>query len=352
MNSRKRKRRGCSSSDSFATETTENAEIIQLKSLFSLSSLCFLWLFKLAVALPADPPMEINQLSDAIVARVNGKPILLSQMKQAAMDLEVPLSSLSVEGLRGEGFRKAITTLVDEELLVQAAQAQSLTSDDVEISRRVDAMIRRLTDKMGGAEPLARFLKSSNLTLESVRKMMVEREKRQDLIGGFIARHVQVTGDEIAEFRKRRGEAKEPIEEGLFGQIFFHCPKAEQLLPIGKAQLDKALLAAKDAGKEPSKFPQIARERTEDVEGRERGGMLGWLDPATLQEPLRKRVKTLNVNQVTEPIATDQGYHVLYLADWHSSRDLLFAEKFEQARVKLLESLRSSASIEIYPLKD
>ncbi|MBI3736379.1 peptidylprolyl isomerase [Candidatus Sumerlaeota bacterium] len=299
-------------------------------------------------AQPASPPPIT---SDAIIARVNGKPVLLSQIKEAALDLDLPVSSLTSEGLRGEGFRRAVTALVDEELLVQAAQKAEIPSDETELARRVDGMMRLLIERMGGEAAFDTFLKKSNLNLDSLRRTVLEREKRQDLAAAVVARRVKLNNAEVEEYRRKKDEAGEKSEEVNLAQILVLCPKSEQDTPAGKKLRQKALDAARQAGKDRTKFAELARKLSDDAATRERGGMLGWVDPKSLQEPLRKRVAEMSVNDISEPVATDLGFHVLFLMDRHSPHELLFAERFSAERTKLLESLRAEATIEIYPLR-
>ena len=77
---------------------------------------------------------------------------------------------------------------------------------------------------------------------------------------------------------------------------------------------------------------------------------LGWIDPNRLKPPLRDRIRTMRTGEVSEPILTEEGFHVVRLLDRHTPRDLLFGQRFVKERRKLLESLRAKASIEVYPL--
>lgn len=294
---------------------------------------------------------EQPALNEAIVARVNGKPILLSQLKETALDLDVPLTALTTEGLRGEGFRKAITRQIDDELLVQEARKEEIKPDDLDISRRVDAMIKRLIERSGGQQAFSNFLASSHLGMESLRKLLLDRLTRQDLASSVVAKRVRVGAEEIEAFTKKRREAGEDAEEVNLAQIFIQSPKDERATSIGKERLKLAVSVARQAGKDPQTFPKLAADHSDDPASKERGGLLGWVGPSALQPPLRERVATLQPNEVSEPVTTDTGYHVLYLIERRNARELLFGERFDAERAKLLESLRTQAAIEIYPLQ-
>lgn len=314
---------------------------------FFLFSLIFLAPTLSIVAQEPDPSILS---SDAIIARVNGKPILLSQLREAALDLDVPISSLTTGGIEGEGFRKAVTLLIDEELLVQEARKLELTTDETELTRRVDELIQRLVKRLGGETQFAEFLKKSHLSLAALRSAMLDRERRQDMAAGVVAARIKLNSAEVDAFRRKREEAGEAAEEALVAHILIRCLPSERDLPIGKKQFEKALGAAKEAGKDKALFGKLAHDISEDPATRERGGVLGWVNPTSLSAALSSRLSTMEEGEVSEPVASDQGWHVLYLIERHSPRDLLFGERFTEERTKLLEALRTNAVVEIYPL--
>lgn len=289
--------------------------------------------------------------SDAIIARVNGKPILLSQLREAALDLDLPISSLTSEGIEGDGFRQAVTLLIDEELLVQEATKLELKTDETELARRVDDLIQRLIKRLGGETQFAEFLKKSHLNLPALRSAMLERERRQDLAAGVIAGRIKLNSAEVDAFRRKREEAGEAAEEALVAHILIRCLPAERNLPNGKKQFEKALDASKKAAKDKALFGKLAYDLSEDPATRERGGVLGWVNPNSLSDALRSRLSTMSEGDVSEPVASDQGWHVLYLIERHSARDLLFGERFTEERAKFLESIRTDAVIEVYPIR-
>ncbi len=298
---------------------------------------------------PAQEVDAFRRLSDAVVGRVNGQAILLSDLGDAALDLDLPLAALTAQGLRGQGFRQAITLLIDETLLVQEATLQEIKIEEEEIARRVDRMIRRLADQIGGDEDLARFLKSRHLDVESLRSLLTKRERRKDQATAIVARRITLGNEDIEGFKRRRQAEGRPYEEVLLAQILIACPAEEQTTSLGAEQYQRALRIAQEAGREPERFGALARENSAEAVERERDGVLGWIDPTKLRQGLRRRVETMRPNEISEPVTTEQGFHILLLLDRRGPRDLLFAEKFEDERARLIESLRAKATIEIYP---
>lgn len=291
-----------------------------------------------------------EEWNDALVARVNGQPILLSHLKESAMELGVPLSGLMARGMKSEAFRRAITARVDEELLVQEAILEKIEMDEVELARRVEEQIQGLKARSGGDEGFVASLKTSQLTLDSLRRMLTRREKRRDQGVRVVARRIEIGSPELERFKRDQTAANEKYEEVLLAQILIRRPAGEASTDEAQEKLRLALLLSEELGHNPENFAQVAREKSEEPNGRTRGGLLGWIDPNRLKLPLRDRIQTMRPGEVSEPIITEEGFHVVRLLDRHTPRDLLFGQRFVEVRRELLESLRAKASIEIYPL--
>lgn len=290
--------------------------------------------------------------AEAIIARVNGTPILLSELREAALDQSIPLSALTAEGLRGDGFRRAITILVHELLLVQEAGLQEIKANEIEVTRRVEEMIQQLIKDQGGEGGFSQFLTRYQLTLDGLRRVLTERETRQELAARVVAKRVNVSSEEVEAFKTARQNEGRPSEETSLAQILIRCPRAEQQSKTGRELFQKAVGIASEAGRDRGAFAKEARTMNDDPAARERAGALGWIDPASLRPEIRDQVAKMEPGDISEPIATDEGYHILHLRGRHTARDMLFTEKFEIERRQLIEALQSRATINIYPLGD
>lgn len=296
-------------------------------------------------------PMESGTWSDSVVARVNGAPILYSELKEFAMEENLPLAGLTADGTRGEAFRRAMTARVDQTLLIQAANLESLEPDQLEVARRVDAFIAQRIDEAGGRAEFIQSLRGAQLNLESFRQLLVRRESQRQLASGIVSRRVTISSSELEAFKRQRREAGEPLEEVQLAQILIGCPSSEQGTEFGAEQYRRALDIAARAGRQPAAFSRIIADINTDPTGRESGGLIGWVEPSSLQPTLAAAVAKMRRGEVSEPVASDTGYHVLFVVDRRDARDMLYARRFEEERNRLIEELRAKAQIEIYPIE-
>lgn len=294
---------------------------------------------------------EPTAWNDSVVARVNGAPILFSELKEYALDQNLPLSGLKIDGLRGEAFRRAMTARVDQTLLVQAANLEDLTADELDVARRVDAFIAQRIDEAGGRARFLNRLREAQLNLDSFRSLLIKRETQRQLAAGIVQQRVTISTSELEAFEEELKKSGEPLEEVRLAQILVSCPPSEQGTELGDELFRRALDLAARAGRQPAAFSKILTEVNNDPTGRTRGGLLGWIDPTTLQPAIQEAVEKLHPGEVSPPVTTDRGHHVLFMIESRDARDKLFARKFEEQRNKLVNELRSKAQIEIYPVE-
>jgi len=73
-------------------------------------------------------------------------------------------------------------------------------------------------------------------------------------------------------------------------------------------------------------FTTLAKELSADVGSAESGGDLGFNDQGTFVEEFELAAQTLSVNQLSEPVKTEFGYHILKLLDIEAAVEPVFAD--------------------------
>lgn len=97
-----------------------------------------------------------------------------------------------------------------------------------------------------------------------------------------------------------------------------------------KLAFDRATKIASEAraGKD---FAAIAREQSDDVGSRAQGGDLGWLERGVTQPAFEEALFALEQGKVSDPVKTDEGYHVILLREVQAER----AKSFDEAKPEL-----------------
>ena len=73
-------------------------------------------------------------------------------------------------------------------------------------------------------------------------------------------------------------------------------------------------------------FEQLAREHSSDTGSAGRGGDVGVIRPGTMALPFEEAVFALDQGEVSEPVRTDYGWHVIRLTDLRESETKPFTE--------------------------
>ncbi|MHA6203832.1 SurA N-terminal domain-containing protein [Dyella soli] len=132
------------------------------------------------------------------------------------------------------------------------------------------------------------------------------------------------------ELKKRYEDQKQRFvqpEQRLVSHILVNVPK-NATPDQQKAALAKAEKIASEAT--PDSFAKLAEQSSEDLGSRRSGGDLGWLEKGVTNPAFDSALFALQKGQISKPVLSDEGYHVLWLRDVRSGEAKPFAEVREQ----------------------
>ena len=221
----------------------------------------------------------LAQDADTVVATVNGEAITLGQM----VAMRQGLDAQATQGLPDT----ALWDLMLDQMIRQTAVAQA-------------------------AEPLS---KRDTVALEI--------EKRAYLAGSVL--------EKIAAAEPDEAELKAAYDQAFGGQ-------AEPGVEYNAAHIlvktrEEAEAIAKQLA-EGADFGALAEEKSTDNSGPNKGD-LGWFQPEQMVAPFAEAVKALEKGQVSEPVETQFGWHVIKLNDTREVTPPAFEEIKEQLAVQV-----------------
>ncbi|RUL79699.1 SurA N-terminal domain-containing protein [Dyella choica] len=130
-------------------------------------------------------------------------------------------------------------------------------------------------------------------------------------------------------------------EEREVSHILINVPKnatpAQQ-----KAALEKAEKIASEAT--PANFTKLAQQDSDDLGSKLQGGDLGWLQKGVTNAAFDAAMFALQKDQISKPVLSDEGYHIIYLRDVRSGQ----TKPFEQVRDELLKEATSGERDRVY----
>ena len=130
-------------------------------------------------------------------------------------------------------------------------------------------------------------------------------------------------------------------EEREVSHILINVPKnatpAQQ-----KAAFEKAETIAAQAT--PDNFAKLAQADSEDLGSKLQGGDLGWLQKGVTNAAFDSALFAMQKGQVSKPVLSDEGYHILFLRDVRSGQ----TKPYEQVRDQLVKEATSADHDRVY----
>lgn len=213
-------------------------------------------------------------------------------------------------------------------LITHTLYAQSLKKANIVLSNdSVTKQLDDIYDQVGGQEKLELFLKDNYgdevgipLFQQWLEEAATENAVQQELLSRVTLRHILVALPE------------NPTDE----QVEAAKTKAESI---------RADLVA-----DPSKFSEIAQNRSEDVASRDSGGSFGVTgrgdESPVLSADFESTIFSLPVGEISQPVRTSYGWHLLIVDERAGSIDMskkAFTEKItKEAHIHTLMNIEGN----------
>jgi len=256
------------------------------------------------------------QLVDRIVAIVDEEAIL-----QSDLDREVELYRMEKE-YSGEEIaedaatvrREMLERLIESKLIIAAARQADMQVDDEAIQQSVDQKIQQFVEHFGSMENLQRELKRSGMTLGDYRNRMGSQLRDQQylrlVVGKFIRPKVEVLENEVRQYYLDNLDQMPAEPDSLtIADIMIAVQPSVAVRQAVQTEVKKiqGLLA------EGRSFDEVAREFSGGPNAK-RGGIVGVVSPGDLFDAnLDRAVFALNVGEVSEPVVSSRGVHLMRL---------------------------------------
>jgi peptidyl-prolyl cis-trans isomerase SurA len=128
---------------------------------------------------------------------------------------------------------------------------------------------------------------------------------------------------------------------------------------IDDAEAKKRILELKARIADGDDFATLARTHSDDKGSALKGGELGWVEPGSLVKPFEEAMNKLTVNQISEPVQSQFGWHLIQVLDRKDKdnasehkknliREAIRKRKIEEETELWLRRLRDEAYIEIH----
>ncbi len=276
-------------------------------------------LLALALGTPtlrAQEPAPAGEVVDRVLAVVGDSVVLKTDLDEevfrivAASGQPFPEDPAAVDRL----YREALETRIDELVLVQAAERDSVAVQDNLVSQRVDQEIARQRQAFGGEGSFVDALRQQGMTLAEYREELERQVRRQGQIETYLAqlrrdrRPPPVTEEEARSYFEAQKERIGARPAALtFEQVIVRPRPTDSALAAARAEAEAVLEKLRNG----EKFEELARRYTDEPGGRERAGDLGWFRRGQMVEEFERVAFALPPGAISGIVETGFGLHII-----------------------------------------
>ena len=250
-------------------------------------------------------PAQAQQFVERIAAVVNDEVISTSDI-EARLRLDLLASGLEPSAQNQQRLMPGVLrTLINERIQLQEASRFNIEVGPQDLA---EALSNVAGQNGLNADAMQRMLAQNGIpitTLEDrVRSNIAWTRLTQRRFGPQID-----IGDEEVEEVIDRYRSNQGLPEYLLGEIFLSVDSPQEEPQV--RQLADQLAAQVQAG---APFPRVARQFSQSG-GAASGGDMGWVLQGQLDPALDAVIARLQPGQLSQPVRTPSGYHIILLRD-------------------------------------
>lgn len=241
-------------------------------------------------------------ISNKIVLTVGSLPITLYDLKQ-----EVKLLSILNPGQLENQSIKDLQSLGIESLTIKKIKEQEIKKnklDNTEDEEFIEYEISRVLKSLNMDKPaLERVFAENQLEISDLKNHISIEIKWNRLVYGMYQNKIKIDEESV---NKKVEEYS--MKENSYDEYFL----SEIIVPVSDSQNPNDVYQKVKSRLFSEKFENVAREISIS-QTRDAGGEVGWVNEKTIAEIVIKKIKDLNVGEITSPILIPEGIMIIKL---------------------------------------
>ncbi len=240
------------------------------------------------------------------------------------MEMEMPPDQVA-------DIKKRITdSLVEQELLFQASQAQDISVDQAEIDAQIEKFRQEFPDEAAFKAQMAQM----GYTEEALKNEIKRSKAIQQLVGKKVLADVSVSEEELKDYYESNPEKFKSPERVKARHILVSAlPEIEE---SKKEEARKKIETIKEKLNSGEDFEKLASEYS-DCPSKQEGGNLDYFARGQMVKPFEDVAFSLNPGETSDIVKTQFGYHIIKVDDKEPAKSI----SFEEARSELEEQFKN-----------
>lgn len=286
-----------------------------------------------------------REMMESVVAVVNDSVITQTMVEDKCRREMYLIGLIPGFQLSSALKQRMLNEIIEEEVLVQAAREKGIEPSPGILDSFTSQFLKKARYLFPDEETFQQHIDTHYIDFVDFQKRMKRWEEREYLVNALVSLEFSVTDEEIDEYEKDLRQEGRPAVRYELSQIFFRLPEDATTGDVNETERKALEILVKI--QEGADFSEMASQYSEDAATAEKGGRIGIMNEGNFSEEIEKHVKLMDEGEVSLPIVTEKGIHLIRLDEKTDARSLLFRRKFSEERRKLTGELRKNVTIRI-----
>jgi foldase protein PrsA len=215
-----------------------------------------------------------------------------------------------------------VNYLVQNQVIKEKAAEMKVTVTDKAFQERM----KQIVQQVGGQKKLDKLLKEQAVTQPQLEEQL-RAQMLQDAVQQKVYADIKISDADLQKyFDNPDNKAQFDVPESVDARHVLVKTKAE-------AEKVRALLAADDSD---ANWKKVAKEYSTDPGSKDSGGSLGNFPKGRMVKPFEDTAFALKVGELSEPVKTQFGYHVIEVTKKTQGNE----QTFEEAKSTIEQQLK------------
>ncbi|TDL76693.1 foldase [Rhodococcus qingshengii] len=213
-----------------------------------------------------------------------------------------------------------VEQLIADKIVASEAKKQKITISDEELNKEVD----KLKESYGGEEGFEQVLASNNTTVD----VLKEDLKNYLTMRKLIEPQIKITDEELKTYFDENKDSLGEAEQVKASHILIEDESTAK-------EIKQKLADGAD-------FAELAKEYSTDEGSKENGGELGFFPRGTMVTEFEDVAFSLPINEISEPVKSDYGYHIIKVEEKKEAKEANFDESKAAIKETLIDEKMES----------
>lgn len=278
-----------------------------------------------------------------IIAKVNNKEIYRQELKNISEGYK---KQTNKEEITEEDKKYLLERIIQNYLLIEEAEEQDIKVPE----QMLENNLQQYYQAYKGEENFKNMLKTNNISFDVFKKKLESDLKAQLIINLEVENNVNISDDEMKKYFENNKEKMKTQESVKASHILVSTKEMDE--NEAKEKIEKI---SEEVTKD--NFDELAKKYS-DCPSKENGGDLGFFSKGKMDPVFENAAFDLDIDEISSPVKTNFGYHIIYKKDHNAEKDLQFEdvkdhikstitkEKSNKIIGKFIEKLKNKYNVE------